>query len=179
MNSLAEGKLLITIRFTLSQPSYSRSPAVRSLSSNSLLGFLIDNLLQSLSEGKKKKKTKANQLCFLSPTMALKPSILYKIKWSHLCFAFKKEKFSFSNYYLLGLRFHLPLCPLENSVSISHVRAWDQHSQKSNDSICTCLRCTLSISSTGPPFTFSLNWQHFFPYNLHPTCLHETIITQQ
>ena len=58
LNSLAEGKLLITIRFTLSQPSYSRSPAVRSLSSNSLLGFLIDNLLQSLSEGKKKKKKK-------------------------------------------------------------------------------------------------------------------------
>lgn len=47
-------KVDITIRFTLSQPSYSLCLAVRFLSSNSPLGFLIDNLPQHFLRGKKK-----------------------------------------------------------------------------------------------------------------------------
>lgn len=81
-------KLLIAIRFALSQPSYSLSPAVRSLSLNSLLSFLIDNLLQYFSEGKKKAPFSLQERQL---------SLAFNMKSSgHICtLSFKKKSFIF------------------------------------------------------------------------------------
>lgn len=112
MNSLAEGKLLITIRFTLSQPSYSRSPAVRSLSSNSLLGFLIDNLLQSLSEGKKKKKQKQTNSASFLPRWHLSLPFCIKSSGAICALHSKKKNFLFLIIIYSGWDFTCPCAPL-------------------------------------------------------------------